>query len=465
MLKLSPEGKVGLLVIAGSIVLLLMTMAVGKYQIGEKKGYELKADFDTVAGLKDKAPVMLAGVKIGMVEGVELVDSRARVIMRIEPEVRIKRGSTASIKTLGLLGEKYVEFNPAQGETAPGTSAHYQARENVQATVSPSDVDKLIGQLSSIADDVKQVTASLREALGTREGAQSMKDIVGDLRESLANIKDFSRTLQSDGSELVVRMNELIANLNDVVDENRDNVKVTMEHVREASKSAELAMASIEQATKKIERGEGTLGKLIHNDSMYNNIDSAAKGLSDYVGRIERLKTTLAFRSEYMFPQAKSYATIEIKPRPDQYYIVEVTNDPFGKYNRTIGTTTPPGNTVIAESYSSTFEFSVEFVKRWGNLAARFGLIESTGGVGADYYAFDDRVKFSIDAWNFNSKEPNNENVHMKATVSYQPFKYIFVSAGYDNFLNARRKAPFIGIGLKFDDEDLKYLLGSVPVR
>jgi len=469
MQKLSPEAKVGLLVIVGSMVLLYMTFAVGKYQFGENRGYLLQATFDSVAGLDAKSAVRLAGVKIGSVERVELEKSRAKVVMRIDPEVQIPRGTEAMIKTMGLLGERYVEFVP-QTSTAlqAGTaerSPYYQPDERVQATVSPSDVDKLINQLSSISDDIKHVTASLRQVFGTERGAHSMQDILGDLRQSMANIKDFSHTLRSDGGELVAKLDELITSLNGVVGENRDNLKVTMENVREASKSAELALASIENTTKKIERGEGTLGKLINDDNIANNIDTAAKGLSDYVSHFERLKTTLAFRTEYMFPQSQSYFTLEIKPRPDQYYILEVTNDPYGKYQRTVTTTTPPGSQVISETYSNEWEFSLEFAKRWGDFAARLGIIQSTGGAGIDYFAFDDRLKFSFDSWNYNSTQINNERVHLKATATYQPFKYIFVDAGYDNMLNVHRRSPFIGIGLRFDDEDLKYLLGSVPLK
>src|SRR5574341_70701 len=462
MAKLSAEAKVGLLVIVGSAILLYMTFAVGKYEFGEKKGYVLQAVFDSVAGLDTKSSVRMAGVKIGVVEMVDLEDSRARVTMRIDPEVRILRGAEATIKTMGLLGEKYVEFFPLKTGRRP--EGYYSNGERVQATISPSDVDKLVNQLSAIADDVKQVTASLSQVFGTERGARSMEDILNDLRQTTANIKDFSYTLRGDGSELVMRMNELVASLNGVVGENRDNLKMSMENIREASKSAELALASIENATKKIERGEGTIGKLVNDDSMYNNIDSAARGISDYTSRAERMKTIIGFRGEYMFPESNTYATLELKPRMDQYYILEVTSDPFSKYNRTVTTTTPPGDTIVTERYEDELKFSVEFAKRWGNLALRIGLIESTGGIGADFYAFDDRFKFSIDAWNFNSKELNNENTHLKATAAYSLGKVLYVNAGYDNALNSRRSTPFLGLGIRFDDEDLKYLIGSMPI-
>jgi len=472
MAKLSAEAKVGLLVIVGSITLLFMTFIVGKYQFGETKGYTLSALFDSVAGLDEKSAVRMAGVKIGTVERVELSDSRAKVILRIDPDVQIKRGSEATIKTMGLLGDKFVDLVPPERRTdapegsvpgAAGKPGFLQPDETIQATVSPSDIDKLVNQLSGIAGDIKEVTGSLRQVLGTEAGARSMEDILHDLRDTMANIKEFSSTLQGDGSELVMRLNELAGSLNAVVGENRDNLKVSMENIREASRNAELALASIESVARKVDRGEGTLGKLISDDSVYNNIDSAAKGISDYTGRIDRMQTVVGFRTEYMFPKSKSYFSLELKPKKDKYYIFEMTNDPYGRYARTTITTTP-GSSVTTETYEDRFKFSLMFAKRWGDAALRVGLIESTGGIGGDYFLFSDKMKVSVDAWNFNSKEQDNTNAHMKATASYMLGNTLFVNGGIDNFMNSKRSAPFVGVGLRFNDEDLKYLIGSVPI-
>ena len=465
MAKLSTEAKVGLLVLGGSIILLWMTFVVGKFEFGANKGYTIEAVFDSVAGLDAKAAVRMAGVKIGTVEKVELFDSRAKVVMRILPDVHIQRGVRAGIKTMGLLGEKFVEISPQEGGVAgpAGQAAYLKEGDRILVTSSPSDVDKLISQLSDISGDIKQVTSSLRQVFGTERGTQSMEDILSDLRRTTANIQEFSHTLNSDGSELVMRLNELTASLNGVVGENRDNLKMTMENIREASKNAELALASIENAAKKIDRGEGTIGKLVSDDSMYNNIDTAAKGLGDFTSHVERLQTIVSFRSEHMFPDVKSYFSLDLKPRQDQYYTLEIVSDPRAKFTQTI-TATSPGTTVTTDTYETKFLFNVLYVKRWGNLALRLGLMESTGGIGAEYYMLDDRIKFSVDAWNFASKEPGNINAHLKTTVSYYLNKLFFLDAGYDNILNTGRRAAFVGVGLRFDDEDLKYLIGSVPI-
>jgi phospholipid/cholesterol/gamma-HCH transport system substrate-binding protein len=122
------------------------------------------------------------------------------------------------------------------------------------------------------------------------------------------------------------------------------------------------------------------------------------------------------------------------------------------------------GVTTVTETYKDKLKFSIEFAKRWGNLAIRMGIMESEGGAGADWYTFDDRVKFSVDSWNFNSKEPHNERAHVKATATWAINKLFFMNGGLDNILNVDRRHAFVGLGLRFDDDDMKYLMGSVPV-
>ena len=58
----------------------------------------------------------------------------------------------------------------------------------------------------------------------------------------------------------------------------------------------------------------------------------------------------------------------------------------------------------------------------------------------------------------------SNENTHVKATLNYSINNLLFINAGYDNFLNKDRASGFVGGGVRFNDENLKYLLGSVPI-
>jgi len=77
--------------------------------------------------------------------------------------------------------------------------------------------------------------------------------------------------------------------------------------------------------------------------------------------------------------------------------------------------------------------------------------------VGADYHLFRDRVKLSLDAWDFN-REPTPR---LKASASYDFFKHLFLVGGGDDLANKDRRSVFVGGGIKFEDDDLKYLLTS----
>ena len=92
------------------------------------------------------------------------------------------------------------------------------------------------------------------------------------------------------------------------------------------------------------------------------------------------------------------------------------------------------------------------------------GLLENTFGVGADYFFNDETGRIKLDAWDFGADEAEADEAHLRVGVDYRIFKHIFISGGIDNLLNSNRRGIYVGGGLKFEDEDLKYLLGILPL-
>ena len=90
--------------------------------------------------------------------------------------------------------------------------------------------------------------------------------------------------------------------------------------------------------------------------------------------------------------------------------------------------------------------------------------MENTFGIGAEYSFFKDRFQIGLDAWDFNSDDPQMDEFRLKAVGRYLPFKYLFIQGGYDNFLNQEIDTLFVGAGFRFEDDDLKYLMGSFPI-
>ena len=101
------EFSVGIFVIIGVCCLGYLSFTLGNFSISRDR-YDVSAIFSTVAGLKTKAQIMLAGVNIGEVKNVKLKDDQAEVVMSINKNVKLEEDAIASIKTMGIIGEKYV---------------------------------------------------------------------------------------------------------------------------------------------------------------------------------------------------------------------------------------------------------------------------------------------------------------------------------------------------------------------
>jgi phospholipid/cholesterol/gamma-HCH transport system substrate-binding protein len=109
--------SVGVFVLVGVLALGWLSVKLGRIELFGSQGYVLTADFPSVGGLKAGSSVEVAGVEIGRVNSITLdKDFQARVRMTIRPDVKLQDDSIASIKTKGLIGERYIRINPGGSE-------------------------------------------------------------------------------------------------------------------------------------------------------------------------------------------------------------------------------------------------------------------------------------------------------------------------------------------------------------
>jgi len=133
------EFGVGLFLIIGIICLAYLAISLGHLNIGKNR-YEVIAIFPTVSGLKERGSVTMAGVTIGEVQRVRLKDDQAEVIMSINRDVKLEEDSIASIKTMGIIGDKYVSITPGSSET------YIKNGGTMRETQPPLDIENLISR-------------------------------------------------------------------------------------------------------------------------------------------------------------------------------------------------------------------------------------------------------------------------------------------------------------------------------
>ena len=239
MKNIATETKVGIFVILGIIILVFFTFRVGRIAVREV-GYRISTHVESAAGLDKNSPVRIAGVEVGKVESIVLDGSKARVTLHLPMNVKIPVGSKVYVKSSGLLGEKYIEIVPGPGPEL------IKANGNVEEGGPSVDVDRVLTQLSSIGGDIKSVTQSLSNVLGGEKGEKNIQEIITGAKETVSNLQNITQTIDKGEGTLgkLVKDERLYA-----------EVKETM--------------TNLKQVTQAIEKGEGTLGKLVKDDALY----------------------------------------------------------------------------------------------------------------------------------------------------------------------------------------------------
>ncbi|OGW29828.1 MAG: hypothetical protein A2X59_09100 [Nitrospirae bacterium GWC2_42_7] len=487
----STELKVGAFALTVLIVFAFMTFKVGGLEWAKKKGNTAYVYFNNIAGLDEKTRVKIAGVDSGVIEQIDLLDGRAKVRLRLDPGLKIYKNAVATIRTTGLLGDKFLDLQIG----SPDASA-LKDGETITNVKELVDMDDLARSLITVSNNFTNLARSLNDVLGTEEAKRSLSQTITNLREittnlnrtisvndeklrtvldninslttsvnnlidknseplttTVANMRDFSGSLRSNGPELIENLNKATQELKAMVEENRPGIKQTVD--------------SFGSIAEKIERGEGSLGKLVKDDRLYESFNKAAEGINKTISTVDRFRTFITFQSDYLTKakDAKGYFYVTLQPTADKYYILGVVGDPVANVSSKETRKTVSGVTTVTQEdvIKKKIEFTAQFAKRFGDAALRIGLTENTFGAGGDYFFNDDKGKISADVWDFSKNEKYSKNPHVKVGVDYFLFKNLFLSAGADNLLNSRWRGGYVGAGVRFEDEDFKYLFSTLP--
>lgn len=480
------ELKVGIFAIVVIIFLSYMTLKVVNLPMIWEKGYRLYVEFDDVSGLDEQSRIKIAGVDAGIVEKIELVNGRAKLTLLLRPDITVYENATASLRMTGLLGDRYLALSVGTPDRRPLKNG-----DTIKNVTPVADLDALATKLTEAANNIGKLSKNIGAIFGDEE-RNTLRQAIQDLRIVMANLKEMSvenkepvrkiilqlesltTSLSEKGPELIDNINKmvrllaqegpsLIENLNTTARELREVIGENREEIRESVKNIKSASHSLSVITERLEKGKGTLGKLMKDEKLYESIQKISEQAERSLDVVGRLRTFVDFYGEYNTEkgQWKGYFDLTLKPRMDKYYILGVVSDPEGSVETTERVTN--GVRVTEEETTSKIEFSAQFARRFHDLALRIGLMENTFGFGADYFFDSDRGRIKFDIWDFAAKEAGADRAHARLGVDYILFKYLFISGGIDNILNSSRRGIYVGGGLKFEDEDLKYLLGSFP--
>ncbi|MEO1928708.1 MAG: MlaD family protein [Nautiliaceae bacterium] len=457
------EIKVGIFIFLGLVSLMFLTFQVNSLQNFNKKGYYIYAVVNDASGLNKKAKVKMKGVIVGDVEDLSLVRDGVKLKLFIQKGVEIPSDSLVTLTQDNFLGGRYVKIIPGNSEV------YLQPKGELTKYLKVASLDDVMNNFNEAVNDFRVFMRKANKLLD--------KKSLNDLKETVSNIKDSSIYLKKVLNNLNVKLPKLLKNANDTLYEYKKigmNVNKKLPSILNKTDSLFTKLNKVglilNSELKPLLKEYTSLGRNA-NDILTENNDSLKKAikkaeyffarggdsfkkLDNYLGALTKSQILVDIQSNYMLKDDyfKTSAYIAYLPVPTKYYILGITSTK--DYTNLAN--------IDKNHQEDKVYISAEYGKRFDNLMLRGGIIQNTGGLGFDYFIKQDRLVFSGDIYDFNAiNDVRGNNPHLDLKAAYTFLKHIQLIGGVDNILNVNARTFFLGVGVKFKDNDLKTILSG----
>jgi len=508
------ETRVGIFILVAIGVFLYLSLNIRAFRFDKHQYFTYKAYFDDTGGLTTKSPVKIAGVDVGWVDTINLLDNgKAEIVMRVNRDNKLAKNAFAMIHQDGLIGAKTLEIDPgspATGYILPGGTLAMPGK-------TPASVGELLDQFRDIAATIQDITSSLKNVFASRAGEDNLKTALNSIARASERMADFSQVLQRTMNKNEENVNVMLADFRATAESLKlripqvtDSFKNGMDRISTdiggAGQKASGAFEQIEdtavqardtfreagQVVEKINTGKGLIGKLVNEDETYTDLKKTIKGLKNYVGKTQALMLNIDMHSETMLrdTNSKGYFDLRLRPNNDCFYSVQMIAAEKGAVSRETtyykrfdehGVELKPTELEIplqkkiefAEGVETTVQkkndilFGLQFGKRFDRLALRMGIFENSFGVGVDYCVPLNTDKFhwitTLEAFDMRGvNRINDTRPHVKWLNRAFFMKNLYTTFGIDDIVSKTQFNPFFGGGFRFGDDDLKYFISYI---
>ncbi|HOK56778.1 MAG TPA: MlaD family protein [bacterium] len=212
--KITDELKVGIFIFAAIIGIIVFIFT--QTRLGKWTGYEIGVLFDYVGGLETGSPVRVSGVRVGEVKKIEIIyeeTPKVFVKLKINPNVKIGKHSRFTIKTLGIIGEKYVEINPSNEK-------EFIKKGEIVEGENPLSVDKIANMGEEIAKNLNKILSDISQITGDKKIQEQIREILASFKTTFDRLNDSFTKI--DG--LVEGLSKTNNNLNSFIEENSSKI-------------------------------------------------------------------------------------------------------------------------------------------------------------------------------------------------------------------------------------------------
>ena len=457
------ETKVGIFIFVAILSILYLTFQVKTLSDFNKKGYTLYAYINDASGLEKKAQVKLRGVKVGKVEDLKLDGNVVKLKLLIKNSVKIPVGSEITLTQDSMLGGKYVKIIPSNN------TLFYSKNEIIKKYFAATSLNDLMNNVNSAVDDIKVLIGKLNKTIDDKS-INNVHQILANVNAASLDLKELLKITKNKLPLVIDNANKLVLTYNNIglkIDKKVPSILNKADTLlAKFNKTGDILNSKLPSAIDEYKNLATTANTILkdNNTTIKAAINSANdfftsgrdgfKKIDKLLSSVTRSQVKVEFNDKYMMKDSysKTYAQIAYLPTPTKQYILGVTSSK--DYSNLA--------TVNQKHTQDKIYISAEYAKRFDNLLLRGGIIENTGGVGVDYYLNQDRFILSSEIYDFNAvNDIRGNNPHLNIAAKYIYLKHLEFLTGIDNILNSKATSLFLGMGIKFGDNDLKTLLSG----
>ena len=279
------SARVGLFFLLGVALIVVTFESLSDGKISRRQGYTLIAEFKSLKELKTGDEVRQAGVKIGSVVETRLHGRRAEAVLLVDSRIKIAQDASATIGMAGLLGSNYVSF-----DLGSENAAAYSPGDSVRTIESP-DLNTIVTELGDVGKKVDQALSQFSGAMGGQDGngligkldklVDTNSTRIGEITTNLKNVTD--KIDRGEGT------------LGKLINDSKlhDELMVSVGDIKSAAAQAKDFMTNAQTIVAQVKSGQGTLGVLLYDQDAGNNIMVATKNLREISDKINQGQGTL----------------------------------------------------------------------------------------------------------------------------------------------------------------------------
>lgn len=451
--------KVGLLTLAAMAAVVVMSLKITQNQSGFGDHVEYRTALDDASGIFEKTPIKVAGINAGRIKRIQLEGNKAMLIFEILEKIKITPAAKMRIKSVGLLGDKFIDMDVGtqEGERLKTGS--------MIPTEGGEGLDTLAKDASAVLRDVKEITTSIKDSLKDDEGRNLIQQIVRNIDGMAASLKRITTGNEEKVNRIINDIEQVSAQLAHETDRyQKDSLMGDLSKVGPILDKVDAAVSDLKTIIADVKDGKGTVGKLLRDDAVVDQVSQTLSSVNRLVNRINNIEADIGLSTgANTRTGSDTRFDLDIYPAPERFFRLGVVTNDFGpqveKETDTYTSTNDSAETktTTRKINKSQFKFNFQIGRRIQRFGLRAGLIESTGGVGLDYFIPDFGIRTGTELFDYQKDAGPNLRVYSEIKIWNVMFLRL---AGEDLVSKENKQSATISMGLRFTDQDLAALIG-----